>query len=127
MLMEGLYSLFQSCVPLNAIVNGRIYVMVLPKQYVVPAVTFSQVSSSTEYHLDRTFVETCSIDVNFWAKTYSEAAKAQDAIEFLMSMFTGVLPDGTVVLFSQVSTHSDQFEPDSLLYRCTSTLTIQHD
>jgi hypothetical protein len=126
MLLEGLYTLLQSCTPLTNIVGTRIYPLVLPKNYTVPAVTFGQVSSTTEVHLDRTYVETTSVDINSWALTYSDAAKAQDAINTLLSMYQGTLSDGTVVLYTQSSTHPDEFEHDSLLYRCTTTFTIQH-
>lgn len=126
MIMEGLYSLLQSCTPLTNIVGTRIYPIVLPKNYTTPGITFSQVSSNTEVHMDRTYVETTSVDISCWALTYSDAAKAQAAVESLLTLYQGTLADGTTVLYTQCSTHPDEFERDSLLYRCISTVTFQH-
>jgi hypothetical protein len=126
MLTEGLLALMNSCTPLTNIVGNRIYPVVLPKNYTVPAITFYVVTNKTDVALDYTFASTDQIEINVWANNYHDASYGQQALHTLLDMYHGTLPDGTVVLFTSSHDNPDFFEKDSLLYRCSTTFSFLH-
>lgn len=126
MLTEGLFALLSACTPLTTLVGTRIYQVVLPKNPTVPALTYYVVDSKQDAAMDSTALVTTRVDINLWANTYHDAAYAQAAVHTLLDLFAGKLSDGTVVICTTSNDNPDFREPDSLLYRCSTTFIFQH-
>jgi hypothetical protein len=124
MLTEGLFALMNGCTPLTNIVGTNIFPVVLPKSPPMPAVTFVQVSSHTLVTFNKTEISTDLIELNCWGNTYHDAAYAQAALHTLLDMYQGTLSEGTVVMYTSSTDNPDDFEKDSLLYRCRTTYSF---
>jgi hypothetical protein len=125
-LVEGLYSLLAGSSALAAIVGGRITPVVLPMNPSVPAVTFTQISSRTLVTFNRAEISVDQIEINVWANTYHDAAYGKQALHALLDLYQGTLNEGTVVMYTSSTDGEDDFEKDSLLYRCRTTYTFVH-
>lgn len=127
MLLEGLFSLLTTYTPLTSIVGTRITPSVLAKNYTVPAVTYFLVTNGSDVAMDATAISTDHVEIDTWANTYHDVKYAQQALHELLDAFTGVLSDGTVVIYTGSNDNPDFFENDSLLYRSSTTFIFQHD
>jgi len=126
MLVEGLYSLLAGSPELAAIVGSRITPVVLPMNPAVPAITFAQISSRTLVTFNRAEISVDQIEINVWASSYHDAACGKQALHALLDMYQGTLSEGTVVMYTSSTDGEDDFEKDSLLYRCRTTYTFVH-
>jgi hypothetical protein len=129
MLYEGLYQAMITNPALSTIVGNRVLQSVLPLNFTVPAVTYTVVNSKyagVDVGVKSILATESLIDVSAWALTYHDAAHSIAAIHGIFDLYTGALPDGTNVLFSDVQSIPDMFEEDIRLYRCSVTLRVIH-
>jgi hypothetical protein len=129
MLYEGLYQTMIANPALSAIVGSRVLQSVLPLNFAVPAVTYTVVNSKyagVDVGAKSVLATESLVDISAWASTYHDAAYAIQAIHGLFDLYTGALPDGTNVLFTDVQSIPDMFEDATRLYRCSVTLRVIH-
>lgn len=126
MLVEGVYNLLTTNVALTAMVSDRVFALIIPKNPIVPAVTFYVVSNRTEVNLDRSAISFDSIEINVWAKTYLSAKSGQDILHTLLDAYKGTLSDGTRVLMVSSNDIPDFYEKDSLLFRSGTTFVFSN-
>jgi hypothetical protein len=129
MLYEGLYHAMIANPTLSAIVGNRVLQSVLPLNFAVPAITYSLITSKSaavNMGAKSVLATETLIDVSAWALTYHDSAYAIQAIHTMFDLYSGTLPDGTQVIYTDVQSIPDMYESDTRLYRCSATLRITH-
>lgn len=124
MLVEGIYNAMLNDPALNGLVAGRVTPSPLPKDPVLPAITFFEISDTTEVCLDGVALTSTNIEVDVWAKSYLEVKRGQKMLHDLFDGFVGTLSEGTRVLVTTSHNNPDFYEKDSLYHRSSTTFTF---
>lgn len=79
-LEEALRAQLVGYAPLNALVNGRVYAMVLSETATLPAVTWQRISTVAFNHRGSAKLGRVRFQVDGWAMQYSQAVSLRAAI-----------------------------------------------
>jgi hypothetical protein len=101
----------------SAIVNGRVFPVMIPQGETIPSVTYQRISSVHEHTLQGyAHVENPRIQVDCWAETYNEAKSLFYAVK--MAIFASPLLTATLI------SDEDIFEDGALIYRVSGDFSI---
>jgi hypothetical protein len=102
----------------NALCGTRIYPLVLPKQPVFPAITYSFVGGSSQATADTYGSQRQRVEVNAWGNTYSDAVNLRYAVIMALTQYTA---PGIFIQFIQ---NIDFFDHELEEYRALSEFYI---
>lgn len=128
MLEAGLESLLRADTTFAALVGTRIYpVQGPPSNPTYPYVVYQNAPSpATAYTFEGRRLQDKTIQFDVYARTYKEGKVIFAAIEGVLSGFSGLLPDGTRVLFATQVNEMDNFDKDQRSYRSVCEYQIQY-
>ncbi len=109
----GLFALLQTVVP-------NVYAVFTPEGAVYPCLSYQVIGSKQNYTLDNAVLIERRVQIDAWADSYIAAKTNADALETLLSGFTGTLPTGTLVKLCEKTTEQDLWEDQSRLFRVMS-------
>jgi hypothetical protein len=104
--------------PPSAICATRIYPLVLPKDPVFPAITYSFVGGSSQATNDTLGTQRQRVEVNCWGNTYLDAITLRYAVIMTLSQYKD---QGVFISFLQ---STNLFDPDLLEYRAMAEFYI---
>lgn len=121
MIEQGIEQRLAADSTIAGLVGTRIYPLVLPEACQYPAITYQLISAVEIYTNDGPLGEVrARIQIDTWAKRYSQAKTVDQAVRASLNGFTGTLPDGTLVCELERDDASDGFDAPGSLYRCQS-------
>ena len=104
--------------PPSAICATRIYPLVLPKDPVFPAITYSFIAGSSLATADGYGTQRQLVEVNCWGDTYLDAITLRSAVILTLAQYA------TPGIFISYSMSRDLFEQDSLEYRAIAEFYV---
>jgi hypothetical protein len=116
----GLVSLLRSNAPLSALIGTRLYGVLVPSDAKYPCLSYTPMGKPPEVNLDKSAVETKRIQIDCWAKTYTDAKNLQVLLHALLDGYQGTCPDGTTITLSTRDVEADYFESDNETFRAMS-------
>lgn len=120
MIETEIYAYLSSNNAITALVGNRIYPLILPQNYTLPAITYTKISGQRVNAKDgQTGLANPRFQFSCWAKTYLEAKKVADVVRIAMNVF----PNGTTYMQDE----QDFYEPDTGLYHVPVDFIIWHN
>jgi hypothetical protein len=87
-LEDALYMQLTSYSPLNALIGGRVYALVLNEKVVLPAITYQRISTGAIKHRSGYGLEQVRFQIDGWSMQYPEAVTLRKEIRNAMFVFT---------------------------------------
>lgn len=135
MLEVGLAQLVSQAATVQGLIGNpaRHYPVVLPENPVFPCSSYQVLSMTPEYLLNaaKPTLSQARIQVDTWSGgptsgTYVAAKQVQAAIRKVLELFTGALPDGTLVAAIFVANAVDLYEQDARCYRTSTDYIVNY-
>lgn len=132
MLEVGIQNLVVADTGVQAILGtpARLYPVVLPDDPTYPCATYQLISDVPAYTLSPgSNIEVKRLQIDTWSGgpnggSYMDAKSAAAAIRAVLELFSGQLPDGTLVAAIFVENSTDIFEQDARAYRTTTDFMV---
>ena len=80
MIESAFFAALSAPVPIQAIVAGRIYALILPDEVTLPAIDYSFIAASTAPTNDTTGPRRYLVEVNCWGASYTDAVTLRHAV-----------------------------------------------
>ncbi len=116
MVEAAIYSLLSTATSVVAIAGPRIYPLLMPIDFVVPAITYQIVSSVSSPGLMTAGMQKIRVQIDCFGNDYSDAVTLRAAVVSSLNGFSGTVQGVPISNFSKIS-QSDLFDHDALLYR----------
>jgi len=129
-LEEGLRSYLASNSGLTAIINGRVYLMMIPQSMTVPCLTYQRISTARTLSHDTVGASTLAhprFQFDAWASTYAVSKSITDALRTALNGKTGSIgtsPNAITIRAALVDDESAEYDPETQLYRSRSDYFI---
>lgn len=118
MIEIDIFSYLRNDPTVAALVGSRIYPLLLPQDYDLPAITYTKISGSRiNAKTGQTGLANPRFQFSCWGKTYLEAKKVADAVRIAMNQFKGD---------AYMQDEQDFYEPDTGLYHVPVDFIVWH-
>jgi hypothetical protein len=108
MITDGIVSKLSADTGVIAVVSTRVYLDVLPRGYILPALVVHQYGGSQGYQFSGpTGVTDDLVQIDVYGKTTAERGLAVAAVTAALVAFVGTLPDNTVVQLCKLERKMD--------------------
>jgi hypothetical protein len=124
MIETGLVSHLLADAPLMAVIERRLYPLVLPQDAAVPAVTYQRVSTPRTLTLKGGGTTAPRFQFSAWAMTYSQAKQVGELLKAALDCYTG--PMGTHKVAAFMAGYRDTYDDDTKRYGCGVDFIINY-
>ncbi len=123
MISQAIFDLITSNSGYAALAGTRLYPLLLPDNYILPAATYQVVSSIETVTLDGKASVRSRYQIDCMGATFGAASALRSAIITAANGYTGTVNGTYITLITKIS-HSDHFDHDGLMYRCMVELFV---
>lgn len=124
-LEEALKAQLVNHAPLNALISGRVYPLVLSETAILPAVTYQRIATVAVKHRSGYGLEQVRYQIDGWSTKYSEASALRKEIR--NAMFVFVRPSAPRVEAALFLDDRDLREPATARFRASIDFMIWAD
>lgn len=118
MLDQQLISYLRKVSPLT---GERVYPLVLPEPYVLPAIVYQRTNTQQRRLHDGTSMSTSSIRLDLWTATYAEAVQVAGRLKAMMLAW-----QSSAGQTSRLEGENTEYEPGVSLYRTGLVFQVSH-
>jgi len=127
-LEEGIVAFLIADASVGAVVDNRIYPMMIPQGATLPCITFQRISTPRIVTHDSSGATGDLISPRFqfdaWGVTQKSVKEISDVIRKVLHGKTGALAGGVSIRAALADAEEPEFDPDSELYRSRSDYII---
>lgn len=130
-LEEALFAHLKAHTGLSALVDSRIYPLVLPQPPTLPAVTYFKVSKVNKRTMasPSDSLKQVRVQLSCWANTYAKAKDVAEQVTVALQDYSGLMggTDGVRVLDGNIINEQDLYEGDTGIYHIPIDVLILHE
>lgn len=106
---------------ISPLVGERVYPLVLPENYVLPAIVYQRTTTQRKRLHDGTSVSSSTIRLDLWAMTYAEAVQIASDIKLRVLAWQSFAGQT-----GRMTSETTEYEPGINLYRTEMAFQIFH-